>query len=78
LKKKIELERLYSRLYAAPRVWSQTLNLRRQKLVNLCEFEVSLIYNMSSRTATGLLPRKTLSQKNSSKRIYTVHAEELK
>ena len=53
-------------------------SLQRQKLVNLCEFEVSLIYNMSSRTATGLLPRKTLSQKNSSKRIYTVHAEELK
>ena len=43
--------------------------LRRQRQVDLCEFEGSLIYRASSRTAMAVTQRNPVSKKQKEKKI---------
>jgi hypothetical protein len=51
--------------------------LRRQSLVNLCEFEASLVYKGSSRTA-GAKHRETLPQKTNTRKQQKTNKQENK
>ena len=47
------------------------LAFRRQRQVNLCELEASLIYRVSSRTARVVIQRNTLPLKKKTKQTTT-------
>ena len=44
--------------------------LRRQRQVDFCEFEASLVYRVSSRTAGAVTQRKSVSKTNKQQKGY--------